>query len=348
MKKVLALITVMGMVMSLAACGGSQGGGTPPSGGSTGGTSDPPKDSGETYVLKISTEQAASEPFGQLVTMLGERIEEKTNGRIDCEVYYNSELANAVDACASIQQGANILTFASFDFYSSYVQDLAMLDGPFFFYSPEELEVLQQSDWWAEQMEKLKELNIGNNGALYFGARSIIHKVKDGTAPKDFAGVLMRSATTEMRYAMCEAMTGNVTSVGWSEIYQALSTGVAEMCEAPLGSIQSTKIYEVCPYITLTEHILSYNSIWYAQSWYESLPADVQAGFDAACAELQAESIDYIEAADAEIRADLESKGVTFYERSSAEEWAEATRSAYDVINWTEGAYERCQEILGH
>jgi TRAP-type C4-dicarboxylate transport system substrate-binding protein len=241
-------------------------------------------------------------------------------------VYYNGELGDNVTPARRFQ-GANIVTFPTFDFYAPYILDVSILDGPFFFQSPDELAKLEASDWWAEQVQKMEDINLWYGGAMYLGARSLLHNVPGAKLPEDFKGQVMRSASTTMRHAMCEAITGNVATIAWSEIYSALSTGVAEMCEAPLGSIVSTKIYEVCRYITLDEHIYAFQAPWIAKSWVDALPADVREGFERAVKETCAESVDYINQSEAEYRALLESEGVTFIEVDDKDAWVEATKS---------------------
>ncbi|NLI55263.1 MAG: TRAP transporter substrate-binding protein [Clostridiales bacterium] len=353
MKKVLSMLLVLALALSVVGCTAAEVSST----GTESATATEPAateaaapaaDSGKVYDLKLSLVQSANEPFGELVEILKSRIEEYTNGRVKCEVYYNGELGDNVDTCEAILQGANIVTFPTFDFYAPYILDVSILDGPFFFQSPDELAKLEASDWWAEQVQKMEDINLWYGGAMYLGARSLLHNVPGAKLPEDFKGQVMRSASTTMRHAMCEAITGNVATIAWSEIYSALSTGVAEMCEAPLGSIVSTKIYEVCRYITLDEHIYAFQAPWIAKSWVDALPADVREGFERAVKETCAESVDYINQSEAEYRALLESEGVTFIEVDDKDAWVEATKSAYDSIQWEEpDLYQKCQAILG-
>lgn len=352
MKKLFALTLAACMILSLAACGGTPTPASTPASSEPASSSstaqEPEQPTGEVYNLKITSEYSATESAGQITTLMAEKIEEYTGGRIQVDVYYNGELAKAADAAEAIAQGSNMMTFVGMDFFTS-VPDLGILEGPYFFYEPEDINKIQGSDWWNEQITKLEEDNTLCLGTVYYGARHLIHNLgPDADSPADFQGVTMRSASTPMRYAMCEAMTGNVSTVAWSEIYSALSTGVADMCEAPLGSIIGTKIYEVCKYITLTSHICSDTGVFVAKSWYDTLPADVQEGLMKAINEVHELSFDYVTEAEQADREFLEGEGVTFIEVSSLDEWADATRSAYDAAGFTPGTYETCMELLGH
>ena len=330
MKKWLSMLLVLLMVFSLTAGVTAAGA------------------SGEVYNLRLSLVQSANEPFGKLVEILAGRIEEYTDGRVKCSVYYNGELGDNTDTCEAILQGASIMTFPTFDFYAPYILDISILDGPFFFQSADELAILEASDWWTEQIAKMADMNLWYGGAMFLGARSLLHNVPDAKLPEDFKGQIMRSASTTVRYAMCEAMTGNVATIAWSEIYSALSTNVAQMCEAPLGSIVSTKIYEVCRYITLDEHIYAFQAPWVAKSWVDALPEDVREGFEKAVKETCDESVAFIYESEAEYRALLESEGVTFIEVDDKDAWAAATKSAYEKIQWEDpDLYAKCQAILG-
>ena len=347
MKRFLAFLLATMMLLSLVSCGSNNSGNSSANGNT--GSNGENANSSETYVLKFASTMTKEEALGQQMEELAAKIEEYTNGQVTVETYYNGELGTDADVCELIQQGANIFGFSTLDFLASYSFDMSILDGPFFFYEPEEINTLKESDWWDGQMENLANQNLYCLDTIYFGARSIIHKEgPDADSPEDFKGVCMRTANTPMRYAMCEAITGNVTTASWSEIYSALSTGVADMCEAPLASIIGTKIYEVCPYITLDEHIHAFIGIYAAKDWMDALPADVQEGIRKAVSEIGDASIEFVKADEITSREFLEEQGVTFIEVQDKDAWAEATRTAYDALDFTEGTYETCMEILGH
>lgn len=345
-KTLIAVCTAFTMAVSFTACSSQSQDSSQAEDSSdeTGSGSD-----SETYVLKLATSMSKEEAIGQQMETLAEKVEDYTDGRVTVERYYNGELGSSNDVTEMAQQGANIFSFETMDFYSSYAYDLGILDGPFFFYEPEEMRTLEESDWWQEQMDVLAQSNLYCLGTIYFGSRDVIHKEGDQAAsPADFKGVCMRTANTPMRYAMCEALTGNVTTVAWSEIYSALNTGVADMCEAPLSSIVGTKIYEVCPYITMDEHIHAFIGVSASKSWFDTLPEDIQENIQKAVDEVCADSIEFVKDDEVKQREFLESEGVTFVEVEDKEAWAEATKSAYDKMEFTEGTYEKCMEILNH
>ena len=139
MKKLTAILLTVMMTVALTACGSKTGetGKEPAADSNTSTDSATPNtdsnasdtDSSSTdansekgaFTLKITTEQAETESFGQLIAMLADRIEEYTDGQVVCEIYYNGELAKPADACEAISQGANMMTFATMDFYASHV-----------------------------------------------------------------------------------------------------------------------------------------------------------------------------------------------------------------------------------
>lgn len=352
MKLVVAVCMIFTLILSLTACGTGNDSAAqtekPSSDSKTEEEAAQTQGSGE-YVLKLATSMSKEEAIGRQMEILADKVNEYTGGQVTVERYYNGELGTSNDVNEMVQQGANIFSFETMDFYASYAYDLGILDGPFFFYEPEEMRTLEKSDWWQEQMETLAGSNLYCLGTIYFGSRNVIHKVgPDADSPGDFKGVCMRTANTPMRYAMCEAITGNVTTVAWSEIYSALNTGVADMCEAPLGSIVGTKIYEVCPYITMDEHIHAFIGVSASKTWFDTLPEDIQKNIQKAIDEVCDDSIEFVKADDVKQREFLESEGVTFVDVQDKDEWAEATKSAYDEMKFTEGTYEKCMEILGH
>ena len=208
MKSMIAVFTALTMMLTLTACSSGKDTGTSPAPDpapeSSNKTEDPaPATSGETYVLKLATSMTKEEALGQQMEILADKIQKYTNNQVSVETYYNGELGSSSDMTEMVQQGANVFSFETLDFYASYSYDLSILDGPFFFYEPEEMRTLEKSEWWQEQMTGLAESNIYCLGTIYFGARSLIHKAgAEADAPSDFKGVCMRTANTPMRYAM--------------------------------------------------------------------------------------------------------------------------------------------------
>ncbi len=81
-----------------------------------------------------------------------------------------------------------------------------------------------------------------------------------------------------MLEAQFKAVGGNPQKISFSEVYQALQTGVVDGTENPWSNIYSKKFHEVQKYIMDSNHgVLDYMVITNAK-WWAGLPPDVQKG----------------------------------------------------------------------
>ena len=65
-------------------------------------------------------------------------------------------------------------------------------------------------------------------------------------------------------------------NIAWSEVYNGIQTKSIDGCEVQYTSAVSSKIYEVCEYVSKTEHINLFNMVICGQAWFDKLPAEYQ------------------------------------------------------------------------
>jgi TRAP-type C4-dicarboxylate transport system substrate-binding protein len=134
----------------------------------------------------------------------------------------------------------------------------------------------------------------------------------------------------------------------WTEVYQGLQQGVVDGAEAPLPSIQSSKLNEVAKQVGLTYHMLQANITIANDKWYRSLPDDLRKVFD----EEMRSGGDYMmqltkQQEDA-AQGDLKAKGMTFTE-PNLDGFREAARQvprAFEA-DWGPDFWDKLQEAKG-
>ena len=93
-------------------------------------------------------------------------------------------------------------------------------------------------------------------GAMYLGSRCINTRAKEINSYADMAGVMLRMPGSEAWQNLGRALGAEPTSIAFSELYTALSTGACDAQDNPLPSDISAKFYEVAPYIAITNHVV--------------------------------------------------------------------------------------------
>jgi C4-dicarboxylate-binding protein DctP len=106
--------------------------------------------------------------------------------------------------------------------------------------------------------------------------------------PGDVKGLKFRIQQSDVLEAQFRALGANPQKMAFSEVYQALQTGVVDGQENTWSNIYSQKFYEVQKTIAETNHgVIDYMVITNAK-WWDSLPADVRKGLQQAMDEATA------------------------------------------------------------
>ena len=106
--------------------------------------------------------------------------------------------------------------------------------------------------------------------------------------PEDVKGLKFRIQASDVLEAQFRALGANPQKMAFSEVYQALQTGVVDGQENTWSNIYSQKFFEVQKTIAETNHgVIDYMVVTNAK-WWDGLPADVKKGLAEAMAEATA------------------------------------------------------------
>jgi C4-dicarboxylate-binding protein DctP len=106
--------------------------------------------------------------------------------------------------------------------------------------------------------------------------------------PADFRGLKMRIQSSKVLEAQMRALGAIPQVMAFSEVYQALATGVVDGTENPPSNQYTQKMHEVQKYTTLSEHgYVGYAVITNKRFW-DGLPADIRASLTRAMNEATA------------------------------------------------------------
>jgi C4-dicarboxylate-binding protein DctP len=239
----------------------------------------------EPIVIKFSHVVAPDTPKGKGAAKFEELAEKYTNGAVDVEVYPNSQLYKDKEELEALQLGAvQMLAPSLAKFGPLGVQDFEVFDLPYMFPSYDALHAVTQGDVGKMLMGKLEDKGITglafwDNGFKIMSANSPIN------VPDDFLGLKMRIQSSKVLEAQMNALGAVPQVMAFSEVYQALQTGVVDGTENPPSNMYTQKMNEVQKYATVSNHgYLGYAVIVNKKFWDE-LPPDVRAGLEKAMAE---------------------------------------------------------------
>lgn len=236
-------------------------------------------------VIKFSHVVAADTPKGKAAEFFKKRAEELTKGKVKVEVYANSALYKDKEELEALQLGAvQMLAPSLAKFGPLGVKEFEAFDLPYIFDDYTDLHRVTQGPVGAAILKKLEPkgivgLGYWDNGFKSFSANTPIH------SPGDLKGKKLRIQLSKVLEEEIRALGALPQVMAFSEVYQALQTGVVDGTENPPSNMYTQKMHEVQKHMSVTEHgYLGYAVIANRKFW-DGLPADVRGQLDQAVKE---------------------------------------------------------------
>lgn len=236
----------------------------------------------EPIVIKFSHVVAVDTPKGQAAEFFKKRAEELTQGKIKIEVYPNSQLYKDKEEMEALQLGAvQMLAPSLAKFGPLGVKEFEVFDLPFIFNDYDALHKVTNGPVGQQLLDKLepkgiKGLAYWDNGFKSFSANTPIK------TPADLKGKKFRIQSSKVLEEQMRELKAIPQVMPFSEVYQALQTGVVDGTENPISNFYTQKMNEVQKYLTITDHgYLGYAVIVNKKFW-DGLPADIRAQLETA------------------------------------------------------------------
>jgi C4-dicarboxylate-binding protein DctP len=233
-------------------------------------------------VIKFSHVVAEQTPKGKGALKFKELAEAATKGRVKVEVYPNSTLFKDGEEMEALQLGSvQMLAPSVAKFGPLGVREFEVFDLPYIFDNFDELHKVTDGPVGKALFKKLEGKGITglafwDNGFKDFSANKPIR------VPADYKGLKFRIQSSKVLGDQIKALGAIPQVMAFSEVYQALQTGVVDGTENPPSNLYTQKMHEVQKYLALTEHgVIEYAVISNKKFW-DGLPADVRGALEGA------------------------------------------------------------------
>jgi len=200
------------------------------------------------YTLRLGSVLAPTDPLQIAAEGFKKSVEERTKGKVEVQLFPNSQLDDTQDMMDQAAAGANVGTFVEASRVSVFVPEFNVLVAPYAFESVDELARFVETDTfagWNEELKKKSGLTLLSFN-WYQGARHMLTK-KPVSTPADLSGVRVRTIGQPLWVETIGAMGAVATPLPWAEVYPSLQTGVIDGAEAQPAAIWGAKLYEVVP-----------------------------------------------------------------------------------------------------
>ena len=258
------------LVLTLAACGGSEESSTKDSKGK--GTSEEPIE------LVVNSWFAANADVPNNVEKPWEEyVEEKTNGRVEVTTHYNSALASSREILEGVESGMFDMGLALALYYEdSQLFPLTVGELPFTADGdPEKVaKIIQEfsSEYEEEIWDGLIKVGVGAPPPNYIFATKPI----DGI---DYMKGKSARVSTELEASLIKSMGGTPTQVAFEELYNSLDKGMIESFFTTTDVYANLQLVEVAPYYMDKPVKNAIGTAVMNEDFFNSLPEDLQTLF---------------------------------------------------------------------
>jgi TRAP-type transport system periplasmic protein len=202
-------------------------------------------------------------------------LEEKSGGKLQVQIFPNAQMGNEQDIAQAVRLGS--LETASVGVaLMNWVPDMSVTDAPFLFSSRKQAYAALDGALGAELKRRALAKGFRLIGWNDLGFRCMTNSKHPINSVQDMHDLKMRVPDSKSYNAMIRAMGATVTAIDLSELYLALSQGVADGQETPPSVVASNKYYEVQKYISKTEHVLTNASSIINPAFFDGLSKDEQ------------------------------------------------------------------------
>jgi C4-dicarboxylate-binding protein DctP len=233
-------------------------------------------------VIKFSHVVALDTPKGKAAEYFKKLAEERTKGRVKIEVYPNSTLYKDGEEMEALQLGSvQMLAPSVAKFGPLGVREFEVFDLPYIFDNFDELHKVTEgpvgkSLFQKLESKKIRGLAFWDNGFKDFSANKSIK------VPADYKGLKMRIQSSKVLGDEIKALGGIPQVMAFSEVYQALQTGVVDGTENPPSNFYTQKMNEVQKYFALTDHGVIEYAVIVNKDFWDGLPADIRTTLEGA------------------------------------------------------------------
>ena len=227
-------------------------------------------------VIKFSHVVAENTPKGQGALKFKELAEKKLPGKVQVQVFPSSQLFGDAKELEALLLGDVQLIAPSLSKFDRYTKKIQIFDLPFLFDDIEAVDRFQASAAGQSLLTSMTNRGLIGVGYWHNGMKQLSTNRDRLVRPEDVKGLKFRIQASDVLEAQFRALGANPQKMAFSEVYQALQTGVVDGQENTWSNIYSQKFHEVQKTIAETNHgVIDYLVVANAK-WWDGLAPDVR------------------------------------------------------------------------
>ncbi len=292
------------------------------------------------HVMTVATAYilGASRSYPIMQLDFKENVQNATGGKIYVKLAPGGQLGAGGALAQKVQNGTIQAAQHSLSNFAPFAPVVDLINLPYFCGANQKFVNLVNSEAWRSQVHPLVEAK-GFKALWYVVIDPRVVAMRKGgkgpvKTPADLGGVKFRVPGSKMLQQYYRMIGANPTPVAWGETPSAIKQGVADALDPAVGALHVFGFKDILSWVTFSQAVPDSQVYSCNLEWFNSLPADVQAGVEFASEITAQQNLAKVPAARNYAMAEMGKAGVQFYSPSASEleEWTKA--GGYQRSEW--------------
>jgi tripartite ATP-independent transporter DctP family solute receptor len=264
--------------------------------------------------IRVSNGINADHPVGNGVTKMTQCLATKSGGKMKLQAFWGGALGGDLQATQALRSGTQEMVITSSSPLVGILPDLGVFDLPFLFANEKEADTILDGPFGKFISDKLPGVGLVNLSYWENGFRNLTNSRKPVEKVEDFPGLKVRVMQNNIFLDTFKTVGTNAVPMAFQEVFAALETKAIDGQENPFVTIDTSKMYEVQKYLSITNHAYTPFMVLYSKALFDRLSADEQKALFECAAEGQKEQRTVSRALSNRSLANLKTKGMLINE----------------------------------
>ncbi|MBO9354271.1 DctP family TRAP transporter solute-binding subunit [Bordetella petrii] len=213
---------------------------------------------------------------GRAARHLAQELGKLSGGKLKMKTFGSASLGSDEQMQSALVGGVQEMMVGSTAPLATMVKEFGVFDLPFLFNSDKEADAVLDGQLGERLLKKLEAKGLV--GLVYWenGFRNLTNSKHPVVKAEDLEGIKLRVMQNQVALGVFNALGANAVPMPFSELFTALETRTVDGQENPVTTIQSSKFYEVQPYLTITRHVYTPWVVLASKKWWDTLSPDEQ------------------------------------------------------------------------
>lgn len=222
-------------------------------------------------VMRVGITTAPTSILGDSIRYYAKLVDVNTEGRVEVKLFASSLLGKENTQLEGMVAGTHD-AFLHISAYTGLIKEQRFWDLPFLFEDGDAVARVTQGPLRKEMEEHFRKYNLELLGYFGFGYRQFTGNKRPYNVPEDLKGIKHRIPGGKSKMILFKALGADPSTVTFSELYQALKTGVVDSQDNPLALIYDTKFHEVTKYLSVCNYVYNPVILAVGQPFWKKVP----------------------------------------------------------------------------